>query len=76
MAGILQAIVDFFGLIVAIVQLLITLILALFGYIFSALELLLEVIKFVPLEISAPLVICVVLGVVFKIIGRNSSADN
>lgn len=76
MAGILQAIGDFFGLIVAIVQLVITLIMALFGYIFAALELLLELIAFVPLSISAPLIVVVILGVVFKIVGRNSSADN
>lgn len=76
MAGILQAIVDFFGMIVSIVNLVINLVLALFGYIFAALDLLLGVIGFVPISISAPLIICVILGVVFKIVGRNSSADN
>ncbi len=76
MAGIFEAITSFFETVWAIVNLVITLILALFQYIFTALTLLFDVVTFVPIAISAPLVIVIVVSVVFKMVGRNSSADN
>lgn len=76
MFGIFEAISDFFGTIFAIIDLVVTVVIALFQYLFTALSLLTDLIGFIPLTISAPLMIVVIIGVIFKIIGRNSSSDN
>lgn len=75
MFGIFEAITDFFSTIFAIIDLVITVIVAIFQYLWTALMLLEGVIEFVPIQISAPLLSVVILGLIFKIAGRNSSSD-
>lgn len=76
MFGIFQAIGDFFNTIFAIINLVVTILLAVVQYVFTALSLLTNLIGWIPVSISVPLFIVLILSVVFKILGRQSSGDN
>lgn len=73
MAGIFQAIGDFFGMIAAIISLVLNLIFSLFFYVFKGIEVLTRLCGVFPF-ISLPLIAIVIICVVYKILGREASS--
>lgn len=76
MAGIFQSISDFFSAFGAALECCGRFFVNLFKILASVLELFYVLISWVPLALQITLVVALVMGLLFKVLGRNSNDDN